>query len=49
MLLVRYSRSFCIFTEVEALLDCSLVLLENDVLSHLVGKKVVKGLKNAEQ
>lgn len=39
MLLVWYSRSFCIFIEVKALLDCSLVFLKNDVLSHLVGEK----------
>ena len=49
MLLVQYSRSFGIFIEGEALLDCFLVFLENDVLSHLVGKKAVEGLKNAEQ
>lgn len=41
MLLVQYSRSSCIFIEIETLLDFSLVFFEDDVLSHLVGKKAV--------
>lgn len=48
MLILQQNRSFFILIELEALLDCPLLCLENGVLSHFtpIG---VKGQKNAEE